>query len=101
MPGPAERAFVDHPASAEAKVSLPLAMRFDLTTLNLVLASDELRSIIHGAEREHLALAAASKPPASAWATWNHGSAWRCSTAAPVAWSPPRPAGRWCATSAA
>ena len=37
------------------------AMRFDLTTLNLVLAIADTRSITRGAEREHLALAAASK----------------------------------------
>lgn len=36
-------------------------MRFDLTTLNLVLAIAETRSITRGAEREHLALAAGSK----------------------------------------
>lgn len=36
-------------------------MRFDLVTLNLVLAIAESRSITAGAEREHLALAAASK----------------------------------------
>jgi DNA-binding transcriptional LysR family regulator len=36
-------------------------MRFDLVTLNLVLATAETRSITRGAEREHLALAAASK----------------------------------------
>ena len=36
-------------------------MRFDLITLNLVLAIAESRSITRGAEREHLALAAASK----------------------------------------
>jgi DNA-binding transcriptional LysR family regulator len=36
-------------------------MRFDLTTLNLVLAIAETHSITRGAEREHLALAAASK----------------------------------------
>lgn len=36
-------------------------MRLDLTTLNLVLAIAETRSITRGAEREHLALAAASK----------------------------------------
>jgi DNA-binding transcriptional LysR family regulator len=36
-------------------------MRFDLVTLNLVLAIAEMRSISRGAEREHLALAAASK----------------------------------------
>ncbi len=36
-------------------------MRFDLTTLNLVLAIAETRSITGGAQREHLALAAASK----------------------------------------
>ena len=36
-------------------------MRFDLTTLNLVLAIAETRSITRGAAREHLALAAASK----------------------------------------
>lgn len=36
-------------------------MRFDLVTLNLVLAIAETRSITRGAEREHLALAAASK----------------------------------------
>ncbi|MFY9512431.1 MAG: LysR family transcriptional regulator [Rubrivivax sp.] len=36
-------------------------MRFDLTTLNLVLAIAETNSITRGAEREHLALAAASK----------------------------------------
>jgi DNA-binding transcriptional LysR family regulator len=36
-------------------------MRFDLLSLNLVLAIAETRSITRGAEREHLALAAASK----------------------------------------
>lgn len=36
-------------------------MRFDLTTLNLILAIEQTRSITGGAEREHLALAAASK----------------------------------------
>lgn len=36
-------------------------MRFDLVSLNLVLAIAETRSITRGAEREHLALAAASK----------------------------------------
>jgi DNA-binding transcriptional LysR family regulator len=36
-------------------------MRFDLTTLNLVLAIADTRSITRGAERENLALAAASK----------------------------------------
>lgn len=36
-------------------------MRFDLTTLNLVLAIHDTRSITRGAEREHLALAAASR----------------------------------------
>lgn len=36
-------------------------MRFDLTTLNLVLAIADTRSITAGAEREHLALGAASK----------------------------------------
>ena len=36
-------------------------MRFDLTTLHLVLAIAESRSITRAAEREHLALAAASK----------------------------------------
>jgi len=36
-------------------------MRFDLVTLNLVLAIAETRSITRGALREHLALAAASK----------------------------------------
>lgn len=36
-------------------------MRFDLTTLNLVLAIADTRSITRGAEREHLALAAASR----------------------------------------
>lgn len=36
-------------------------MRFDLTTLNLILAIAETRSITRGAAREHLALAAASK----------------------------------------
>ena len=36
-------------------------MRFDLITLNLVLAIADTRSITRGAEREHLALAAASK----------------------------------------
>lgn len=41
-------------------VLLP-AMRFDLTTLQLVLAIADTRSITRGAEREHLALAAASK----------------------------------------
>lgn len=37
------------------------AMRFDLTTLHLVLAIADTRSITRGAERENLALAAASK----------------------------------------
>jgi DNA-binding transcriptional LysR family regulator len=37
------------------------AMRFDLITLNLVLAIADTRSITRGAERESLALAAASK----------------------------------------
>jgi DNA-binding transcriptional LysR family regulator len=36
-------------------------MRLDLTTLNLVLAIEQTGSITAGAEREHLALAAASK----------------------------------------
>src|SRR5882724_5149499 len=36
-------------------------MRFDLVSLNLVLAIAETRSITRGAAREHLALAAASK----------------------------------------
>jgi DNA-binding transcriptional LysR family regulator len=36
-------------------------MRFDLTTLNLVLAIADTGSITQGAQREHLALAAASK----------------------------------------
>jgi DNA-binding transcriptional LysR family regulator len=36
-------------------------MRFDLTTLNLVLAIADTRSITRGAAQEHLALAAASK----------------------------------------
>ena len=36
-------------------------MRFDLTTLNLVLAIADTRSITRGAGQEHLALAAASK----------------------------------------
>ena len=36
-------------------------MRHDLTTLNLVLAIADTRSITRGAQREHLALAAASK----------------------------------------
>jgi hypothetical protein len=36
-------------------------MRFDLTTLNLVLAIADTRSITRGAERESLALAAANK----------------------------------------
>ena len=36
-------------------------MRHDLTTLNLVLAIEQTRSITAGAAREHLALAAASK----------------------------------------
>ncbi|WP_349744368.1 LysR family transcriptional regulator [Roseateles cavernae] len=36
-------------------------MRLDLTTLNLVLAIEQTRSITAGAAREHLALAAASK----------------------------------------
>lgn len=36
-------------------------MRFDLVTLNLVLAVAETRSITRAAQREHLALAAASK----------------------------------------
>lgn len=39
----------------------PNDMRFDLTTLNLVLAIADTRSITRGAERESLALAAASK----------------------------------------
>ncbi len=37
------------------------ALRLDLTTLNLVLAIADTRSITRGAEREHLAVAAASK----------------------------------------
>ncbi|MCK7501447.1 MAG: hypothetical protein MZW92_73865 [Comamonadaceae bacterium] len=49
-------------------------------------------------EREHLALAAASR---AAVATWRRASASRCSSAARAASSPPRPAARWCATSAA
>jgi len=40
---------------------LPSEMRFDLTTLNLVLAIADTRSITRGAARESLALAAASK----------------------------------------
>jgi DNA-binding transcriptional LysR family regulator len=36
-------------------------VRLDLTTLNLVLAIEQTRSITRGAQREHLALAAASK----------------------------------------
>src|SRR5574343_1566908 len=36
-------------------------MRHDLTTLNLVLAIEQTRSITRGAAQEHLALAAASK----------------------------------------
>lgn len=36
-------------------------MRMDLTTLNLVLAIEQTRSITRGAQQEHLALAAASK----------------------------------------
>lgn len=36
-------------------------MRLDLTTLNLVLAIEQTRSITRGAQQEHLALAAASK----------------------------------------
>ena len=36
-------------------------MRLDLTSLNLVLAIEQTRSITAGAKREHLALAAASK----------------------------------------
>ncbi len=36
-------------------------MRFDLTTLNLVLAIADTRSITRGAAREHIAVAAASK----------------------------------------
>jgi DNA-binding transcriptional LysR family regulator len=36
-------------------------MRFDLTTLNLVLAIADTRSITRGADREHIAVAAASK----------------------------------------
>ena len=36
-------------------------MRFDLITLNLVLAIADTRSITRGAAQEHLALAAASK----------------------------------------
>jgi DNA-binding transcriptional LysR family regulator len=39
----------------------PTPMRFDLTTLHLVLAIADTRSITRGAERENLALAAASK----------------------------------------
>lgn len=38
-----------------------MAMRFDLTTLNLVLAIADTRSITRGADREGLAMAAASK----------------------------------------
>ena len=36
-------------------------MRLDLTTLNLILAIEQTRSITRGAQQEHLALAAASK----------------------------------------
>lgn len=46
------------PPPAKAKVR---PLRLDLTTLNLVLAIADTRSITRGAEREHLALAAASK----------------------------------------
>jgi len=54
---------VVHAAEAKATVhsSLKPTMRLDLTTLNLVLAIEQTRSITRGAEREHLALAAASK----------------------------------------
>jgi DNA-binding transcriptional LysR family regulator len=51
-------------ASSQSKRPAPetgTTMRFDLVTLNLVLAIAETRSITRGAEREHLALAAASK----------------------------------------
>ena len=46
---------------AKAKVRLQGSIRFDLTTLQPVLAIADTRSITRGAEREHLALAAASK----------------------------------------
>jgi DNA-binding transcriptional LysR family regulator len=46
------------PLPAKAKVR---PLRLDLTTLNLVLAIADTHSITRGAEREHLALAAASK----------------------------------------
>lgn len=51
----------DNAAGEGYAVGPGLAMRFDLTTLNLVLAIADTRSITRGAEREHLALAAASK----------------------------------------
>jgi DNA-binding transcriptional LysR family regulator len=50
-----------HEASRIIASATPIAMRFDLLTLNLVLAIAETQSITRGAEREHLALAAASK----------------------------------------
>ena len=46
---------------AKAKVRLQGSIRFDLTALQPVLAIADTRSITRGAEREHLALAAASK----------------------------------------
>ena len=49
--------FVENQGLASFRV----AMRFDLQTLDLVLAIAETRSITRGAAREHLALAAASK----------------------------------------
>ena len=48
-------------AKATVQPSQKPTMRLDLTTLNLVLAIEQTRSITRGAEREHLALAAASK----------------------------------------
>jgi DNA-binding transcriptional LysR family regulator len=50
------RPFVDHLGLPHAP-----AMRFDLVTLNLMLAMADTGSITRAAEREHLALAAASK----------------------------------------
>ena len=63
--------WLDRRAAASAPLSSAIlfravapylcGMRFDLVTLNLVLAIAETRSITRGAAREHLALAAASK----------------------------------------
>jgi hypothetical protein len=72
------------------------AMRFDLTTLNLVLAIADTRSITRGAERETWRW----RQPASACRTWKRGFGVPLFERRAAASSPPRPAARWCATSA-